>query len=166
MTRFFPPPDPVDAADANPGGAAVASLRGLGQMQAMAVMMMRDGFSGPAGQQRVREVFLHTLGTEAGTAAADAWDDFAGFLLAQARRPLMRHALPCPCVGADEAVVAQILHLAATGAREDAMLTLTLLVPADRALCAEARAEAAGLAVMRAARIAARLPATGTPTFH
>ena len=149
----------------NPGGATVADLHALDDDQALAVMMMRDWFEGPDGMWRVRDAFVHTLGEKAGEDAADAFGGFLRFVVAEARRPVMRHALACRCVGADEAVLAQILALAATGAREDAMLTLALLVPADRAFCEIARAEAAGLATLRAARIAARRPAPH-PRLH
>lgn len=162
MTAHFSAPGGAP----NPGGATVASLRALDDVQVLAVMLMRDGFDGPQGLARVHDAFVEILGKDAGPAAAEHWTGFARFLLAHARRPLMRHALTCPCVGADEAVVAQLLHLAATGAREDAILILTLLVPADRALCAVTLAENAGLAVMRAARTAAWRPAPTIPRLH
>ena len=46
--------------------------------------------------------------------------------------------------------MAQVLTLAALTEREDAMLTLSLLVPADRLLPALHSAEQAGLAIIRA----------------
>ncbi len=162
MTAPFPAPDrgqPV-------GAAPVATLRDLDNMQALAVMMMRDGFCNSPGQLRVRDVFVNTLGASAGAAAAGHWAEFARFLVANARRPLMCHARACPCVGADEAVVAHLLFHAATGAREDAMLILMLLIPGDRALCAVMMAEGAGRAVMRAARIAAQRPDQPIETLH
>ncbi len=61
----------------------------------------------------------------------------------------MRHAVTCRCVGADEAVIAQVLSLAARGEREDAMLILSLLVAGDRLLPAVHIAQQAGLVVLR-----------------
>ena len=79
----------------------------------------------------------------------------------------MRHASGCRCVGSDEAVIVQVLHLAATGEREDAMLVLVLLVQGDRLLPALRVAERAGSVVLRLASIWRRtMPAPPTGRRH
>ncbi|CUH33565.1 hypothetical protein JSE7799_00994 [Jannaschia seosinensis] len=146
MTFSFSPPK----APANPGAAPVAHLHSLGRVQALAVLLFRDWFEGPAGRARAGDLFRQGLGSAAEGAILQ-WADFAEVLAANPRRPLMRHDLTCTCVGADEAVMAHVLALAAEGAREDAMLILSLLVPGDRLLPAMHAAEQAGLAVLRTA---------------
>ena len=66
-----------------------------------------------------------------------------------ARRPLMGHALDCPCAGGDECVFARFVALAAEGAREEAVLIAALIVRADLALGLAALAEGVGLGLMR-----------------
>ena len=140
--------DPLDPLP-NPGAATVADLQSMDGAQALGVMLFRDWFDGPAGRARVESVFAEAFGPAGGDMARDAWSDLAALLAAGVRRPVMRHAVTCRCVGADEAVVAQVLTLAARGEREDAMLVLSLLVPGDRLLAAMQVAERAGLALLR-----------------
>jgi hypothetical protein len=125
-------------------------MRALDRTQALSVLLMRDWFEGPEGRARAGDLFREALGPAPGSAILD-WADFAEVLCDRVRRPLMRHDLRCDCVGGDEAVVAQLLSLAAEGAREDAMMILSLIVPGDRLLPALHCAERAGLAVLRAA---------------
>ncbi|CTQ51457.1 hypothetical protein [Jannaschia donghaensis] len=140
------PPDPYRLTR---GGAPVADLRTLDGFQALSVMLFRDWFDGDEGRARVAHAFETALDGQAGTAALTAWEEMMDVLSHGVRRPLMRHDLTCRCVGADEAIVAQILTLAARAEREDAMLILSLLVPAERLLPATHIAQRAGLAVMR-----------------
>lgn len=133
----------------NPGGATVADIRTLDGLQSLAILMFRDWFDGPAGRTRVEQVFEGALGTGAGVAGLDAWDEMMTVLSDGVRRPVMRHSLTCQCVGADEAVIAQVIALAGRGEREDAMLILSLLVSGERLLPAIHSAERAGRALMR-----------------
>lgn len=66
------------------------------------------------------------------------------------RRPLLRHAVGCPCLGADEACLARLVATAATGGREDAMLIATLMVRPDVAPALSAVAQDFGLGLARA----------------
>lgn len=70
-----------------------------------------------------------------------------------ARRPLMRHHPDCACLGADEAVMARFVRLAARGAREDAALMAMLLIRADIASLAVSLAEQLGLLIQTAIRV-------------
>ncbi|MGB3553526.1 MAG: hypothetical protein WBA25_02680 [Jannaschia sp.] len=132
------------------GGATVADLRALPSPQALTVLFLRDWCEGPEGRKRVASVLKGALGPAQGSAACEAWDSLIGMLVGEGRRPLMRHDLGCRCVGSDEAVIANLLAVAATGAREDAMLVVSLLLPGDRLIVAAHFAEVAGLAVARA----------------
>lgn len=135
-----------------PGGATVSDLRMMDGERALAVMMFRDSFVGPDGTERVRGLFAEALGSEAGTTAFSDWSAFLKGLVRHARRPLMRHALTCTCVGADEAVIAEILYRCARGEREDAMLVLALIVPGDRLPLLMAEAERIGGSIMQVAQ--------------
>ncbi|WP_299650775.1 hypothetical protein [uncultured Jannaschia sp.] len=133
----------------NPGAATVADLQAMDGAQALGVMLLRDWFDGPEGRTRVEGVFAEAFGPAGGDMAREAWADFAALLTSGTRRPVMRHAVTCRCVGADEAVIAQVVTLAARGEREDAMFVLSLLVPGDRLLSAVQTAERAGIALLR-----------------
>ena len=85
-----------------------------------------------------------------GTEFLQQFDELLLLLSSHGRRPLMRHAADCRCVGADEAVFAHFVMTAATGAREDAMLMATLLVRADMAPLVLSQAQGIGLSVLRA----------------
>ncbi|WP_371155174.1 hypothetical protein [Jannaschia sp. 2305UL9-9] len=143
------PLSPASQSTGNPGGATVADLRALDSLQSLIVLMFRDWCDGPDGQQRVTQVFQGALGRLPGDTGLAAWIEMMAILSDDVRRPVMRHALTCRCVGADEAVIAQVLSLAGQGEREEAMLVLSLLVSGDRLLMAVNAAERAGLACMR-----------------
>ena len=64
-----------------------------------------------------------------------------------ARRPLVSHGMRCDCLGADEAVLAQFVRLAARGKREDATLMAMLMLRADIAPLAVSMAEQLGLLI-------------------
>ncbi|MBW6417349.1 hypothetical protein [Celeribacter sp. PS-C1] len=64
-----------------------------------------------------------------------------------ARRPLVSHGMRCDCLGADEAVLAQFVNLAARGKREDATLMAMLMLRADIAPLAVSMAEQLGLLI-------------------
>ena len=141
------PPHP----NTNAGAATVADLRALDGTRALAILMFRDWCEGPCGRARVGDLFRDALGPEAGSVAHDALAECLDGLARHGRRPLLRHGLGCHCVGADEALVAQLLDSAATCAREDALMILALIVPADRGFLVLPSAERAGRAIMRVA---------------
>lgn len=145
------PLSPPHGALPGPGAATVGDIRRMDGAQALAVMLLRDWFDGPDGRGRVARTFERALGPLAGPAAHQAWSEVMDVLSRDVRRPVMRHALSCRRVGADEAVIAHVLALAARGEREDAMLILSLLVPGDRLILTIHAAERAGLALMRVA---------------
>lgn len=149
MSAYRPIP-PVPTVP-NPGGATVTDLGAMEGSQALSVMVLRDWFDGPQGRARVGATFAEVLGAAAAAPAIAAWTELGDLISDGTRRPVMRHAVTCRCVGADEAVIAQALSLAARGEREDAMLILSLLVAGDRLLPAVHVAQQAGLAVLRLA---------------
>ena len=136
-------------APARRGGETVAMLDALPPTQILSILLLRDWCEGPEGRTRIAVLLEEGLGAYPGQKAAGDWDAFMRMLTERGRRPLMRHATTCRCVGADEAVIANLLELAASGERDDAMLVASLLVPGDRLLYLMVLAEAVGVAIRR-----------------
>jgi hypothetical protein len=132
----------------NPGGAAVGRLDELPPIERRVVRCVRLWSGGP----HERAALRRELGAHGGRGAAglaEALDALLETTVRHARRPLLGHALDCPCAGSDECVFARFVALAAEGAREEAVLIAALLVRADVALGLANLAESVGLGLMR-----------------
>ncbi|MFK7939360.1 MAG: hypothetical protein AB8B82_08280 [Roseovarius sp.] len=116
-----------------PGGAPVGYVSELDATRAAAVLYLRLWREGDAGRSQINHDWTLALGADAGQRAQDSFDALCDICQTHARRPLMRHAVMCNCLGADEACFANFIATAAEGAREDAMLMATLLVRPDMA---------------------------------
>ncbi len=130
----------------SPGALPVGTLDPLAPLPGLAVRALRRWCDAGPG----------ALAAELGP-AAPAFDALCRGCLAACRRPLLRHAAACPCLGADEAAFARLLELAAEGAREDALMLACAMVRPDCALALLPLAEQAGLALARALLRPARL---------
>lgn len=115
------------------GSAPVGQVAHMEGLEAASVLYLRMWCDGARSRRAVRDDFLRALGPDHGTAAADAWDSLMELCADHGRRPLMRHAVSCKCLGADESCFANFISAAAEGAREDALLMATLIVRADMA---------------------------------
>ncbi|MGI3168055.1 hypothetical protein ACRARG_02810 [Pseudooceanicola sp. C21-150M6] len=133
------------------GAAAVGQIALLPEREAWWVRTLRLWCDGAAGQAALRDQLTLRLGV----AQADTFMDRTGDLLTlctqYARRPLLRHALSCDCVGADEAVFALFTATAAQD-REEAMMIACLLLRADVVPIAVSLAQTLGLDLDRAQR--------------
>ncbi|MAM62717.1 hypothetical protein [Maritimibacter sp. UBA3975] len=138
------------------GGAAVGSLDELDAVEAGAVLCLRLWCQPVDAPDRA--AFLADTAGSGGRAALGAIGALCELCLTYGRRPLMRHAMGCRCLGADEACVARIVEAALAGERDDAMLMAALLVRADMAPAAVALAEQAGVALARLAVTPADAP--------
>lgn len=152
----FPPfsdAEPTSSArEAAPRGAApVARMTDLPALEAGAVLYLRLWLGGETDRARALADFTALLGLGHGAATAECFDRLCGLILAHGRRPLMRHACSCGCVGGDEAVFAGFIARAAEGEREEAMLIASLLLRADFAPLAVAMAEELAAALKRMA---------------
>lgn len=134
------------------GAAPVGRVLDLSPLEMQMVIYLRLWCSGERGQTEVWEDLAARLGPEEARDALRAFESFARTLIAEARRPLQRHGIECPCLGSDEAVFATIAALAVAGERDEAALILALLVPAARALPLADLAEAAGLGLVGSRR--------------
>ncbi len=158
---------------ANRGGAPVGFLSELEALEAASILYLRRWCDGPRSRAQVSHDFAATLGAEHGQRALDAFENLYSLCCEHGRRPLMRHAVNCKCMGSDESCFANFVAAAATGAREDALMIATLLVRPDVAPILTALAADFGLALarmnLRATRSAAhatRQPAPRPITLH
>jgi alkanesulfonate monooxygenase SsuD/methylene tetrahydromethanopterin reductase-like flavin-dependent oxidoreductase (luciferase family) len=119
MSPAFPP---------QRGGAAVGFLADLPAVEQGAVLFLRQWCGGPKARARIGQDFTLAFGPVRGAVLAFAQDRLMQLVLGQARRPLMRHADGCACLGGDEAAFAQLVASAAAGQADDAaMIALTLM---------------------------------------
>jgi hypothetical protein len=132
----------------NPGGAAVGRLAELPPLEARIIRCVRLWSGGPQGRAALGDDLARWQGR--GTeGVAGALDQLLELTVRHARRPLMGHALHCPCAGSDECVFARFVSLAAEGDREEAVLIAALIVRADVAFALTGLAERVGLGLMR-----------------
>lgn len=128
------------------GGVPVGRLDGLSVAEARAVRGLRRWCDGAESWAAYSAELWREIGQRRAADGTRALDTCCRLILTQPRRPLVRHATGCICVGADEAVFARIIASAGAGEREDAMLMACLLTRADLAGPICAAAEVAGMA--------------------
>ncbi len=129
----------------HPGAAAVGHVADLPPLERQVIRCLRFWCAGPDGQGALgRELSLRH-----GPVLAERLAELLQLTATHARRPLLGHAIDCPCAGGDECVFARFVSLAAEGAREEAVLMAALIVRADLALCLAGLAEDVGLGLMR-----------------
>lgn len=148
---------------AKSGGASVGHLAHLDHMQASAVIYLRLWCDGPDGQATVWRDFASGLGHKRGRHALSAFEQLCGLCTRYGRRPLIRHAINCACVGADEACFATFLQTATDGDRDDAMLIAILLVRPDVAPLITKLATDVGLALRQMAMAGTSIASTAEP---
>lgn len=131
------------------GGTAVGVIADLDAIEAASVIYLRLWHDGPEAQAQVWNDFASMLGQQHGRKTLHAFEELCALCARHGRRPLVRHAVHCKCVGSDESCFANFVATAATGQREDAMLIATLLVRADVAPLIASLAAQFGLALHR-----------------
>lgn len=113
------------------GAASIGHIDHLPALEQFAVLCLRGLGRGP----ELRLFLTRKFGVDMGNAVMERCDDLAQFLTRHARRPLMRHAPDCSCLGADEAVFAHLCRLADTGDTEELRMFAMTLCRADLAPC-------------------------------
>lgn len=141
MSRVFP-----DIPRPSRGGAPVGHLAELPDVERGAVLFLRKWCSGEAARTTIALDFARAFGAARGSDLAMAQDDLMHLVLGQARRPLMRHADGCACLGGDESAFAQMVAAAASGDAEDAALFALTLIAGGAVPQTIALAELLGLA--------------------
>lgn len=152
------------------GGATVGHLQDYDAITAASVVYFRMWCNGADTQATVIQDLTLSLGLGRGRKAAEAFGELCGMCARHGRRPMMRHALHCKCVGADEASFAHFIAAAAEGDRDDAMMIAILLVRPDVAPLVTSLAADFGLALkqmnLAAPRAMAQMSPQPQPTFH
>ena len=131
------------------GGAPVGFMAELDGVGAASVIYLRMWYDGPVSKADVWNDFSSSLGTDDGRRALKAFENLCSLCLQHGRRPMVRHAINCKCIGSDESCFANFITTAANGEREDAMLIATLLVRTDIAPLITSLAIDFGLALMK-----------------
>jgi len=111
--------------------AAVGHLHDLTPIEASAVLYLRLWCEGPDAQAKINGDFRIGLGVEQSNDAYAALSRLTQLIVQNGRRPLMRHALECRCIGADESCFATMIASAAEKDHEDAMLLASIMVNAQ-----------------------------------
>jgi len=109
------------------GGAAVAVLNRMEPWEANTVIHLRLWCDGPAGQEKVLSDYRRALPGKRAEQQCHCFECLLRTVIASAHRPLVRHALGCACVGADENILINMMKTAADGHLNDAALIATLL---------------------------------------
>ncbi|QIE45806.1 hypothetical protein G5B38_09865 [Pseudohalocynthiibacter aestuariivivens] len=110
------------------GGAPVGLLAELGGIEAASVIYLRLWCAKADGRIDIENDFVAMLGAAQGERAANAFTQLCSMCTQYGRRPLVRHAMTCKCLGADEACFANLIATAADGAHDDAALIATLMI--------------------------------------
>lgn len=146
----------------NRGGAPVGHISELPALERLAVLHLRQWFSGSEGREAIALNFSKAFAPAAAVHEVNTLARLMDCLIAGQRRAIMRHDLNCACFGGDESAFANMVAATTAGDREDAMaFALTLMRP-DAAWQAVIVAEGFGLALLRLARVFAPSP-VGTP---
>ena len=123
----------------------------LGPIEAGAVRCLRLWCDGPDAQAQVWNDFATALGPEKGREALRSFETLCALCAEHGRRPLMRHAVTCKCLGADESCFANFVGYASEGEVQDALMIATVMVRPDIAPSLVSLAQDFGLALRRMA---------------
>ncbi len=140
MTRHDP------KAKASRGGAPVGLLSELPAVELGAVLFLRQWCGGDAAREVIARDFTLVFGADRGAMLTQTHDAVMRLVLGQSRRPLMRHAEGCPCLGGDESAFAQMVAAAGSGDVEDATLFAMTLISSQAVPRTVVLAEHIGLA--------------------
>ena len=130
------------------GASPVGRLAHLPEAEAWWVRALRLWCDGDEGQGALRTELEARFGDAGAHAVFARFTDLVALILRHGRRPFMRHAGHCNCLGADEAVFALFCSQAVHD-REEAMMIACLIVRADVAPIAVSLAQTLGLDLLR-----------------
>lgn len=137
----------MSGGSASRGGTPVGYLSEFPASEVRAISLLRSWCSdGAACAASLAEA---ELGPGDAGPTVSVVGQIASMLAHHGRRPMIRHACACDCVGGDEACFATLVSAAAEGAREDAMMLACLMVRADMSPALVALAEELGLRLKR-----------------
>lgn len=135
------------------GGSPVGMLAELPMLERGAIRYLRLWCEGTQGQMLVVHDLALAFGPVRAQVELDRLDALMRLVLAEGRRPLMRHGRDCACFGGDESAFAGLISAAVVGERGDAMVFALALIAPDLAFAAVLAAEGFGLAILGLARV-------------
>lgn len=156
----------MNRAQAKRGGAPVGFMAELDEVGATSVIYLRLWCDGPDGQASISDDLAMALGLDQGERAFQSFANLCKLCAQHGRRPLMRHAINCKCLGADEACFAHFVEAAAQGEQEDAMLIATLMVRANIAPMVASLAAEVGNAFCNMRLRMPQSPDSRAPAFY
>lgn len=129
------------------GAAPVGSLPDMAPHDVNFIIAFRLWNNGVDGQSMLWNLVASQLGPNRARGTLRNFESLMRLCHSHGRRPLMHHAVTCRCAGSDECCLANFINVAATGAREDALMIAMTILRADMAPCALAMAQQIGLAM-------------------
>lgn len=141
---------------ADRGASPVGKLSLLPESEAWWIRALRLWCDGDGGQEALIAELETRFDPDLAATVFARFTDLLSLIFHHSRRPLMRHAVDCDCVGADEAVFALFCSQAVTD-RDEAMMIACLMMRADMAPIAVSLAQTLGLDLMRAAPVPRRM---------
>ncbi|MDV4144955.1 hypothetical protein [Shimia sp. FJ5] len=113
------------------GARRVGILADLSPVEQLAVSCLRIWSLDPASQTRLLAILAHGLGAVRARAALEVMNEMMHIASRYGRRPFIRHAPDCDCLGADEAVFAGLIEAALDDDPDEAGLFAALVVRPD-----------------------------------
>ncbi|MEM9060874.1 MAG: hypothetical protein AAGD13_10480 [Pseudomonadota bacterium] len=114
------------------GARAVGELQEIGPRQQCFVRCLRCWMEEPDYQSTIFALAMPELGKAKAQRYLRACEAFMSNLAVSVTRPIARHAVRCPCLGQDEAVLLSVLHHAGIGDRYGATVQAAQLVRQER----------------------------------
>ncbi len=148
------------------GGAPVSQIDELPTLEIIAIMFLRMWCDGGPTRERMMQDLSNALGDKDAQTVGTLFDDLMQITLKCARRPLMRHGVPCRCFGGDECAFANMLAAAVSGDREEAMLFSSILITGQAAYPAAAIAQNLSPYLLRFAQMSDYANRTTTLATH
>ena len=110
------------------GGAAIGVLNRMDSWESNLVINLRLWCDGPRGQSQVWREYRQSLPGAEARNECEAFEILLRTVISSAQRPLVRHDVGCPCLGADEGIFLHLVRTASAGYLNDAALIGTLMV--------------------------------------
>lgn len=148
------------------GAFPVGAVEQVSALDAMMVACLRIWFDGPEGPMQVDDLLRRHVTAATADLCLPLLETVFRLLVSHGRRPLIRHQPGCQCLGADEAVFAHFVNVAAMGEREDAMLIASLMVEGPALLPLTEAAGLLGLHLHRAVTRQGPIMAPPYVTLH
>jgi hypothetical protein len=107
--------DTVDAQQLTRGGETVGLISNMLEWEAELVLNFRCWVNDETGRNNVRSSFSRTFSSDRATDELWAFDKFLATIAENSYYPIAHHDPECPCLGAHEAILTNMVRLASSG---------------------------------------------------